>query len=98
MPLSYKQATTASNSSQWITAINDELKSMQKHNVWSIVPYHKSMSVSIVPVKWIFGIKTDGRKRARLVAIGCRDKENYSSIDKASPTPSIDTVRWLFAH
>jgi len=54
--------------------------------------------VPIIPVKWIFGIKTDGWKKACLVVIGCRDPENYTAIDKASPTPSIDTTRWLFAH
>ena len=96
IPLSYKQATTGNNSTQWIAAINEELDSMLKHNVWSIVPYQKS--IPTVPVKWIFGVKPDGRKKARLVAIGCRDKEEYSAIEKASPTPSIDTTRWLLAY
>ena len=69
---------------------------MNEHNVWTIVPYNKTMP--IVPVKWIFGIKDDGRKRARLIAIGCRDKQIYTPAETASPTPSADTTKWLIAH
>lgn len=96
VPLTYKQATNTDNKHEWIDAIQTELNSMSKHNVWEIVPYQKPMSV--IPVKWVFGIKSDGRKRARLVAVGCRDPETYTSVDTASPTPSIDTTRWIFAH
>ena len=97
VPLTYKQATTGANRKQWHSPTTDELQSLNKHNTWTIVP-RPPPSVPIIPVKWIFGIKTDGRKKARLVVIGCRDPENYTAIDKASRTPSIDTTRWLFAH
>lgn len=97
VPLTYKQATSADHKFTWQSTIeSDELQSMIKHNVWTLVPYNRTKKA--VLVKWIFGVKADGRKRARLVAIGCRDPEQYSPNDKTSPTPSADTIRWLFAH
>lgn len=64
---------------------------MIRHNVWTIVP--RTKNIQVVPVKWLFGIKDDQRRKARLVAIGCRDPKIYSSVDKASPTPCTDTFR-----
>lgn len=53
--------------------------------------------MTIIPTNWVFTTKSDGRKKARIVAVGCRDPENYSPKDTASPTPKITSVRWLLA-
>lgn len=42
-------------------------------------------------------IKQNGTYKARLVVVGCRDNEQHSKIDTASPTPSAATIRWFFS-
>jgi histone deacetylase 1/2 len=94
-PLTFEEAMSGSNKQKWQPAVDSELQSMAQHNVWSIVP--KDVSKKIVPVKWVFTLKSDGTPKARLVAVGCRDKEVYLSTDTNSPTPSPATIRWFFA-
>lgn len=80
---------------KWNTPIESELSAMEKHEVWEIVPCVKGMNV--IPLKWVFTVKDDGTHKARLVAVGCRDKEEYNPADTTTPTPSISLIRWLFA-
>jgi hypothetical protein len=75
--------------------IKSELDALTKHHVWDIIPCEKNMQV--VPVKWVFTVKDDGTHKARLVVRSCSDKEVYSALDSASPTPSIATVQWVIA-
>lgn len=92
-PLTYKEATSKENFDLWDEPIQSELKSMSDHNVWEIVERKPGMNV--IPLMWKFTIKDDNRRKARLVAVGCCDKEKYDAEDSAAPTPSKATVRWL---
>lgn len=94
-PLTYQEATSHENVAKWGPPIEAELNAMRKHKVFEIVERKKGMQV--IPVKWIFTVKEDGSTKARIVAVGCRDKEEYKPVDTASPTPSATTIRWLFA-
>lgn len=49
--------------------MQQELDCFHKHNVWTVVP--KQKGIKTVPVKWIFGIKNDGKYKARLLVVGC---------------------------
>jgi hypothetical protein len=93
VPLSYAQAIC---DPRWQAAIQKELDAMEKYQVWTIVPCEKAKQV--LPVKWIFSIKSNGVYKARLVLVGCRDREVYSKAEVASPTPAPATVRWFIAH
>lgn len=94
-PMTYTLATAPENIREWGQPIESELKMMYDRETWSLVPREKSMVV--VPTKWDFTTKTDGKKKARIVAVGCRDPEKYTSKDTSSPTPKTCSVRWLFA-
>jgi hypothetical protein len=54
--------------------MDDEIKSLMERNVWKLVV----LPPGRVPVKgrWIYAIKSDGRKKARFVAKG--ETTNYS--------------------
>jgi hypothetical protein len=93
LPLTYTEAMSGENALSWGPPIQAELDAMTKYKVWSIVPRTKEMRV--IPLKWVFAIKTCGKRKARLVAVGCRDKEVYTTSDTASPTPTAATIRWL---
>jgi hypothetical protein len=98
LPLSYESATTGPEASEWIIAINEELEALTKFKVWEIVSRQPGMKV--IPVRWVFTVKETGKKKARLVVVGCRDPEtnSYTSEEKASPTPSASVIRWFLAH
>jgi ribosomal protein S8/transposase InsO family protein len=95
VPITYDEAITGKSKQKWLPAIRTELDSMSKHEVWNIVSKTKDMKP--VPTKWIFSIKHDGTYKARLVVIGCNDSEKYTPSERASPTPSLPTIRWLLA-
>jgi len=67
---------------------------MKRYDVWEIVPKRKQ--VQAIPIKWIFTIKSNGTYKARLVVIGCRDKNKATRIETTSPTPTSGSIRWLF--
>ena len=92
-PLTYKQAMSGSNAALWSKPIADELAAIEENNVWTIVERNKSMKV--IPVKWILAIRDGTKYKARLVAVGCRDNEEYSEEEKAAPTPSSSVIRWF---
>jgi hypothetical protein len=94
IPDSYNQAMSLKYRKDWEGPILSELRAMEKYKVWEIVPRTKEMPV--IPMKWVFTEKDDGTKKARLVVVGCNDKEVYSAEDKASPTPSASMVRLIF--
>lgn len=95
IPMTYADALSEENKSLWETPIKSELQSLADNNVWEIVPRKSDMQ--IVPVKWLFTVKSDGKRKARLVAVGCQDKEKYESQEKVAPTPSLASIRWAFA-
>jgi hypothetical protein len=45
-PISFKQAIMSRNSSQWLEAMNDEMKSMEINEVWYLV----ELPVGVKPV------------------------------------------------
>jgi hypothetical protein len=93
--LSYKGAVGGPDAAKWQAAIRKELDAISRHEVWDIVPRPKDKQV--IPMKWVFRIKQDGTYKARLVEVGCRDKEKYSKISTASPTPSAASIRWFWS-
>jgi hypothetical protein len=60
-PLSYEEAIRRPDADKWKSAMNDELESMAKINVWELVD--RPTDTNIVSNKWIHKIKRfpDGR-------------------------------------
>ena len=48
--------------------MNNEIKSLDEHKVWNLV----ALPPGRIPIKgrWIYAVKSDGRKKARFVAKG----------------------------
>ena len=94
-PIMYREAISNENVAKRGPPIQAKLDAMTRHNVFEVIKRTKEMKV--IPLKWVFTVKQDGSPKARIVAVGCRDKEQYTNSDTASPTPSASTIRWLFA-
>lgn len=75
----------------WRRAVNKELKSMEKHQVWDVVPYTGQEKIS---TRWIFRVKDEEEAKARLVARGFQSN-NYS--DTYAPVADITSIRIFLA-
>jgi hypothetical protein len=57
-----------SEQAEWKHACQEQLEALRWHNVFELVD--KPKGKRIVKNRWVFDVKPDGRKRARLVARG----------------------------
>ena len=58
-PTSYDQAINSENSTLWLYAMEDELKSMNDNEVWDLVKFPKG--IKTIGCKWIFKTKYDSK-------------------------------------
>ena len=73
----------------------EELESLQKRNVFDLTNLpkgHKS-----IECRWVFDIKTNGWKKARLVAQGFSQVEGIDFNELFSPVVRFESVRIVFA-
>ena len=76
-PSSYDQTIKGKNSTTWLNAMKEELKSIKDNQVWDLVELPKG--IRSVGSKWIFKTKYDSkgnieRYKTRLVAKGYTQK------------------------
>ena len=100
IPKNIKQAEESDSWFKWKQAMNEEVNSMKKHDVWDIVPRPKDKRV--INSKWIFNIKEDPNSKerkykARLVAVGCGQRPGYDYTETFAPVVRVETVRLLFS-
>ncbi|KAK7590538.1 hypothetical protein V9T40_002151 [Parthenolecanium corni] len=94
VPENFKEASTGVDAEKWKQAMDEEIQVLEKNQAWELTtsPSQKE----IVPVKWVYRVKSSGKFKARLVAVGFRqpfreEEENYS------PVAAMGTLRIILA-
>lgn len=85
-PTTYTEAINQGE--EWKMAIDKEVKSLEELNTWTESELPKGKSA--IDTKWIFRTKSDGTKKARLVARGF---QQYTEDYVYSPVANITTIR-----
>ena len=99
-PTSYSEAMMGPESEKWLEAMNSEMDSMSKNQVWSLVDLPEG--IRPIGCKWIFKKKKDmdGNVhiyKARLVAKGYRHIHGIDYEETFSPVAMIKSIRIMLA-
>jgi len=96
IPKTHQQAITCKFANEWNKAIEKEFDSHANHNTRDVVNYPQGKP-NIMNTKWIFTIKIDNEgnevAKARLVVVGCADKNQYIQTETFSPVCHVDTIQ-----
>lgn len=92
-PQSYEEALQ--NGSEWKAAIDKEITSLEKLEVWS--ESDLPVEQKAIDTKWVFRTKQDGTKRARLVVRGFQQElDTLNNI--YAPVAKMTTIRLGLSH
>nr|GEY42431.1 retrovirus-related Pol polyprotein from transposon TNT 1-94 [Tanacetum cinerariifolium] len=97
-PKTYKEALTQAC---WIEAMQEELHEFERLEVWELVP--RPDKVMVITLKWIYKVKLDElggilKNKARLVALGYRQKEGIDFEDSFASVARLEAIRIFLAY
>ncbi|XP_050896922.1 uncharacterized mitochondrial protein AtMg00820-like [Lathyrus oleraceus] len=85
---------------KWMSAMKDEVESIEKNNTWMLVDLPKGKKA--IGVKWVFKVKANLKgeiikHKARLVAKGILQKEGIDFDEVFAPVARHETIRLVVA-
>ena len=98
-PTSVEEAMQSKEANEWKKAMQEELKTLQENNTWTVV--EKPEERDVVECKWVFKKKISENGpttyKARLVARGFQQKFDSDPAEIYAPVVKLNTVRILLA-
>ncbi|MCI03247.1 retrovirus-related pol polyprotein from transposon tnt 1-94 [Trifolium medium] len=96
-PVDFEDAV---KSEKWLSAMNEEIESIERNNTWELVelPHNKKA----IGVKWVYKVKLNPkgeitRHKARLVVKGFLQKEGIDFNEVFAPVARMKTIRLVTA-
>jgi hypothetical protein len=80
---------------EWKIACKEELEALHQHNVFKLPNLPKGRKT--IGYRWVFDVKSDGCKKARLVAQGFSQVEGINLNELFSPIVCFESVRLILA-
>jgi hypothetical protein len=98
-PMTYQEAISGRNSRQWRDAMQEEMESLLKNEVWDLVPLPKDRKP--ISCKWVYKLKMNPdqaieRFKARLVVRGFSQKHGIDFTETFAPVAKYTSLRLLF--
>ncbi|KAK0589362.1 hypothetical protein LWI29_013222 [Acer saccharum] len=96
-PVSFEEAN---QEEKWRSAMDDEIRSIEKNKTWELTNLPKSRKA--IGVKWVYKTKRNAkgevqRYKARLVAKGYKQKEGVDYGEVFAPVARLETIRLLIS-
>ncbi|CAI7883349.1 unnamed protein product [Closterium sp. NIES-53] len=97
-----QQALGGEHKEKWREAMDKELKALQEHNTWKVVPIGVARNKTILTGKWVFRVKTkaDGtidKFKARWVVRGFDQEHGRDFTETFAPVSRHTSLRILLA-
>lgn len=99
-PLTFEEAISCKNSINWVEAMNDEIKSLNENETWTLeqLPFKKLA----IRNGWVFKLKYDSegninKYKARLVIKGCSQRYGIDYTETFSPVVRYESVRAILS-
>ncbi|CAI7877749.1 unnamed protein product [Closterium sp. NIES-53] len=101
-PATIQQALGGEHREKWHEAIDKDLKALQEHNTWKVVPIGVAHNTTILTGKWVFRVKTkaDGtidKFKARWVVRGFDQEQGRDFTEIFAPVSRHTSMRILLA-
>uniref|UniRef100_A0ABD2WMT1 Integrase catalytic domain-containing protein n=1 Tax=Trichogramma kaykai TaxID=54128 RepID=A0ABD2WMT1_9HYME len=98
--INYKDAMSCQNEQKWKKAMQDEMDSLKKNQVWELV--NPPVNSKIIGCRWVYKIKNDAagksmRYKARLVAKGYNQEQGIDYQETFSPVVRYESIRLLLS-
>jgi len=95
--LTYEEAVSGPDKSNWLEAIEDEKQSLIENNTWTVVDKSEAENKKVLSNKWVFTKKDNGQYKARLVVRGFTQEEGIDYEETYSPVVNASSLRLIFA-